>query len=312
MLSPRQQAAELINKSQNILIVLPKDHNADCLGTGLALTMLGQDLGKKIDFLAQEPIQEKLLFLPGLENVKNEILSVRDFIISIDTSQKPIKQLRYETKDSILKIYLGTTDKIEEKDIKLEPGPFIYDAVAVIGAPDLETLSPFYEKYTDLFFEKSILNIDYHSANEYFGEVNLVEPTASSCAEIVAGFLNSFFPNQITQTIATCLLAGIIAETQSFQKINTTPQTFNLASLLIANGAQKEQIIQALYKTKPLNSLKLWGRLLNRLDWQEEKKLAWTEADTIDFEKTNTSSDDLYFVLEEMNELLPQSYATAI
>lgn len=180
--------------------------------------------------------------MPGLGEIKNDVVALRDFIISIDTTQKKIKQLRYETKDSILKIYLASADKLEQKDINLEPGPFNYDLTITIDALDLESLGPFYEKYTELFFEKPILNIDHRAANEYYGEVNLVEATASSSAEIVIDFSNSFFPNQITESIATCLLTGIIDETHSFQKANANPQTFSLASLLVTRGAKKKKL----------------------------------------------------------------------
>jgi len=312
MLSPKQQAAELINKSQNILIVLPQSFSADSLGAGLALTLLIKDLGKKVDLIAQEPITDKLTFLPGLENVKNELSFSRDFIISIDTTQKKIKQLRYETKDSILKIYLGGPDKLEEKDIKLEPGPFLNDLIIVISAPDLDSLGELYEKSAELFFEKPILNIDHHAGNEYFGEVNLVESTASSCSEIAVDFLNAFFPNQISANIATCLLAGIIEETHSFQKISTTPQTFNLASLLINRGAEKETIVQALYKTKPLHYLKLWGQLLSRLVYDEDNKIAWVEILPDDLTKTNSENNDLLAISEEIHDLLPQLNASVL
>jgi len=312
MLSPKQQAAELINKSHNILIVLPKDLCADALGSGLALFGLAQDLGKKADLIAHEPVPEKLFFLPGLENVKSELSSLRDFIISIDTSQKRIKQLRYENKDAVLKIYLAGPDKLEQKDVKLEPGPFVYDALITIDTPDLETLGQFYENYAELFFEKPILNIDHKSGNEYFGEINMVEPTASSSAEIVTDFINSFFPNQLSESIATCLLTGLIDETHSFQKINTIPQTFNLASLLVSRGAEKEKIVQALYKTKPLNLLRLWGRILARLEYDTEKNLASTEVTAEDLAETNSSINDLPAVSDEINELLPQLCASTI
>jgi nanoRNase/pAp phosphatase (c-di-AMP/oligoRNAs hydrolase) len=310
MLSTKQQTFDLVNKSQNILIVLPRDYTADALGSGLALTMLARDLGKKADLIVQEPVPEKLSFLPGLEFAKSEVAPLRDFIISIDTSQKKIKRLRYENKDSVLKIFLAGPDSLEQKDIRLDPGPFNYDLLVIIDASDLETLGQFYEKHSDLFFEKPILNIDHKSGNEYFGEINLVESTSSSCAEIITDFLNSFFPNQITPPLATCLLAGIIEETRSFQKTNTTPQTFNLASLLITRGAEKEKIIQFLYKTKPLPYLKLWGRLLGGLEFDKEKGLAWMLVQPAEFEQLQPSLEDLISISEEINDLLPQLNAS--
>jgi nanoRNase/pAp phosphatase (c-di-AMP/oligoRNAs hydrolase) len=312
MLSLKQQAFDLLSKSQNVLIILPQDQSADSLGAGLALMMLGQELNKKVDLIAQEPINEKLSFLPGLDRIKNDVVSLRDFIISIDTSQKKIRQLRYETKESVLKIYLAGPDKLEQKDIKLEPGPFNYDLIVSIDALELESLGRFYEKYTELFFEKPILNIDHRSANEYYGEVNLIEPTASSSAEIITDFFNSFYPNQITKTISTCLLTGIIEETHSFQKSNTNPQTFSLASLLVTRGAEKEKIIQSLYKTKPFNYLKLWGRLLGRLEYETQRNSAWIDVLPADFQETGCLSSDLFEISNELQDMLPQLNASFI
>ncbi len=312
MLSLKQQAFELFNKNKNILIALPQNHSVDSLASGLALLLLAKDLGKNIDIVVQEPVADKLSFLPGLENIKLELTAVRDFIISIDTSQKKIKELHYETRDSVLKIYLASPDKLEQKDIKLEPGPFAYETIITLAVPDLEALGQLYEKSAELFFEKPILNIDSHSGNEYYGEVNLVEPTFSSCGEILTDFFLSFFPNQITPAIATCLLTAIMAETHSFQKTTVSPQTLNLASLLITQGAEREKIVQVLYKTKSLDYLRLWGKLLSRLEYQPEKNLAWIEVNPN--EQTTAQDNQTVFssILEDVYDFLPQLNAGAI
>lgn len=312
MLTPRQQAFDLFNKSQNILVVLPQSVSADSLGAALGLEWLGKETGKNFEIVVQGQIPNKLMFLPGVEEIKKEPAVLRDFIILIDNSQKKIKQLRYESGDSTLKIFLAGAENLEEKDIRLEPGPFRYDLVVTLAVADLEALGQFYEKYAQLFMEKPVLNIDHRSGNEHFGEVNLVEPTASSVCEILTDFLNSFFTNNITPKIATCLLAGIIDETQSFQKINTTPLTFNLSSLLISRGAEKEKIIQALYKTKPFNFLKLWGRVLSRLEYDNQANLAWAQVRPEDLEETQSQAIELDAISDEINDLLPQLNASIL
>jgi len=312
MLSPKQQAFDLLNKSQNVLIPLPQSYSADALGAALALANLCQGLNKKTEIIASELPPPKLAFLPGVSEIKNEPTFLRDFIISIDTSQNKIKRLRYEDKNSVLKIFLTSQGKLEEKNIRLEPGPLNFDLIVTIDSSDFEALGPLYDKNTELFFAKPILNIDYRSANEQYGQVNLIEPTASSSCEILTDFFNFYFPGRINEPIATALLTGIIEETNSFQKPQTTPQTFNLASLLITQGAQKEKIIQALYKTKPLNFLKLWGRLLSQLVFETEKNIAWLEAQPEDFEQTQTSAADLPMIADEVFDLLPQTNACVV
>lgn len=307
MLSPNQQALDLLQKSKNILIALPETLGGDSLGSALALQQALKKLNKNIEIVSQEEIPEKLKFLPGIENLKNKVSSWRDFIISVDTSQNKISRLRYEKENNTLKIFLASPQKIEQKDIRLESGSFYYDLIIALDCPDLDNLGRTFSENTELFFNRPILNIDHKSSNEYYGEVNLVEPTAAACAEIVIGLIESLGLSLIDERAATALLTGLIDKTRSFQNIKTTPQALNMASLLIIKGADQEMIIRNLYKTKSLNLLKLWGNLLSRIDYDERKKLIWLSATNEDFAKTQTSNKDLPLILEEICDNFPQT-----
>lgn len=312
MLSSLQQSIDLIQKSKSILIPLPENINGDALGSTLALNFALQKLGKKVEIVGYGQIPEKLKFLPGIDAIKDKLSVFRDFIISIDTSQNKISRLRYENDIKTLKIFLTTPQKIEQKDIRLEPGPFDYDLIVALDVPDLEALGKIHEQNTELFFVKPIINIDHKAANENFGEVNLVETTASSCAEIAAQIIEALSPNLAEPAIATNLLTGLIHKTHSFQTPNTTPKTLNLASLLVSRGAEQEKIIQHLYKTKPFGSLKLWGRLLGRADYDQGKKTLWLAADPTDFAETETTSKDLLFAMEEIDDAFPEIHTVFI
>lgn len=305
MLSSLQQAIDLIQKSKNILIALPESLNGDSLGSALALESALKKLNKKVEIVCAEAAPDKLKFLAGAANLKNKLAPLRDFIISIDTSQNKISRLRYETEDKILKIFLAAPQKIEQRDVRLENGPFYYDLIITLDSPDLESLGQIFSDNAELFFNKSILNIDHKAGNEYFGEVNLIEPTAAACAEIVAGLIEKLGSSLIDEKMATALLCGLIVKTHSWQNQKTTPQALNLASLLIIKGADQETIVKNLYKTKPLNCVKLWGRLMGRLEFDEAQKTVWLFAEQEDFLATNTSAKDLPFVLEETYDLFP-------
>ena len=305
MLTPQQQALNLLQKSHNILIALPEGPNGDSLGSALALAATLKKLNKKVEVVCTDSAPDKLKFLDNAGSLKNQLTSLRDFVISIDTSQNKISRLRYETEDRVLKIFLATPQSIQQRDIKLEPGPFYYDLIITLDAPELEGLGAIFNANSELFFNKPILNIDHTAGNEGFGEVNLIEPIASSCAEIVAGLIESLDQNLIDSAVATSLLTGLIVKTHSWQNNRTTPQALNLASRLITQGADQEIIIKNLYKTKPLNCLKLLGRLMGRADFDETKKIIWLLAEPNDFAATATSADDLPFILDEINEFFP-------
>ncbi len=55
-----------------------------------------------------------------------------------------------------------------------------------------------------------VINIDHHPTNTMFGDINLVEPSASSTAEILARYV---LGNSLNADIARSLLAGILGDT---------------------------------------------------------------------------------------------------
>ncbi|MEK7161056.1 MAG: hypothetical protein AAB724_03435 [Patescibacteria group bacterium] len=311
MLSPLQQSLDLIQKNNRLLIVLPENLNGDNLGAGLALTQALRSLNKKVDLVSAGEVPEKLAFLPFSADLKNKLTVWRDFIISIDTSQNKISRLRYETESNCLKIFLTTPASIREKDFHLEPGPYFYDLIITLDTPDLEGLGAIFSENAELFFSRPILNIDHRAANESFGEVNLIEPVAAACAEIIIPLLARLNITHSEQ-IATLFLTGLIAKTNSFQNSLTTPRALSLAGDLISQGANQEIIIQNLFKTKPLNSLRLWGRLLGQMEFDPAIGAAWLTAQPEDFVATNTSTQNLPFALEEIFEMLPKLNLAAI
>src|SRR3989344_2098657 len=74
-------------------------------------------------------------------------------------------------------------------------------------------LTQFHEIHPHLFDRSMhVVNIDHHPTNLNFGEVNLVNPAASSACEIVTEFAD-MLGWTITPDIATCLLTGVYTDT---------------------------------------------------------------------------------------------------
>ena len=132
-----------------------------------------------------------------------------------------------------------------------------------------------------------------------FGKVNLVEIPASSTAEIIAGLAGTL-EIELGEDIANCLLAGIISNTNSFQKTNTTPNSFTVAASLMSAGANQQEIVRFLYKTKSLSVLKLWGRAMALLKHSSDLNLAWSVIEEKVFSETKTRPDDLKQIIKEI------------
>jgi nanoRNase/pAp phosphatase (c-di-AMP/oligoRNAs hydrolase) len=303
ILTPFEQFKNFLEKSKEVLILIPENPSGDAVGSAWALYFFlkNRNIGTTIAF--SNHLAQRYAYLPRPEKILNEISGARDLVLQFDTTRNKIVGLRSEEKGNKYNLYL-TPERgaLDPKDFSFILAKFRYDLIVVIDSPDLPKLGKLYEKNTDLFFEVPVADIDYRSDNENFGQINLVDVTASSCSEIMARILEFIDPGAVSKTIADCLLTGIISATDSFQEKNTTPKSLTLASHLMEKGADQQEIIRWLYKTQPLHILKLWGRAMSDLNWDEKSEFVWTGLTVSDFVQSRASFRDVPLILEKLEE----------
>ncbi|MBI2450304.1 MAG: hypothetical protein HYV47_02065 [Candidatus Nealsonbacteria bacterium] len=286
-------AKNIIEKSQDILIFPSPELQGDSLGSALALFYTLKKMGKNVNVNIND-IPEKFRFLTmGLPADSG------NFVISIDTENKEISQMRYEKNGKDLKIYLTLNKgEIQGGDISFLPyqttdgRPINMDLLISLGAQSLENI-PHH------FWKLPILNIDNQPQNENFGEVNLIEMT-SSLAEITNSLIRSMDEALLDEKTATCLLAGIIWSSQNFRSPRTRPKTFETSAFLIEKGANHQEVVQHLYKQKSLPQIKLFGKVLEKLNFHNQKEVYSALLRENDFKYCQANSKDLSFVLEEL------------
>lgn len=130
---------------------------------------------------------------------------------------------------------------------------------------------------------QTVLNLDHHISNEYFGHINLVDPNAAASGEI-AYFLINELGDLIDKDIATNLYTAIVTDTGSYQFSNTTAQTHRITASLIEKGIDLADIHHHLYDQKPLAQLNLLQRALSNLEIGAEGRLAFMTLTLQDFE----------------------------
>ena len=314
MLTQEQQIFEQIKKASNILITFKKTWSGDAVASALAMYLLLKKMDKQVEVVAEKFSLDKLYsFLPGYTEIKNSLLNLRKFIISLDIANTKVSQIKYKQEESKLNFIISPKDGFfTESDITSGASGFKYDLIIVLGTPDLESLGRIYDNDTEFFYQTPIINIDHNSTNEEFGQINFIELTAVSTSEIVFSLFESFGRDLIDENIATCLLTGLIAETKSFKTNNVTPRALMAASALMSLGARREEIVNNLYRSKSLNVLKLWGRVLARLSSALDNKLVWSTLSAADFLKTSSTEKDLTDVIDELIISIPQAKVIAI
>jgi nanoRNase/pAp phosphatase (c-di-AMP/oligoRNAs hydrolase) len=309
MLTQEQQIFEQIKKAKRILITFNKTWSGDAVASALAFYLLLVKMEKDVEIVAEKFEHGQLFsFLPAYGEIQHRLDNLRNFIISLDITNAKVGQIKYQMDHNLLNFIISPKEGFfSHDDIKSRSSGFKYDLIITVDTPDLESLGTIYDNDTEFFYQVPIINIDHHSDNEEFGQINLVELTAISTTEILFNLFGDYARGSIDENIATCLLAGIIAETKSFKTQNITPQALSISSQLISLGARREEIVNRLYRSRPLNVLKLWGRVLARLTSTLGDKLVWTSLSLNDFAKTETDENDLSEVIDELIVSIPEA-----
>jgi phosphoesterase RecJ-like protein len=126
--------------------------------------------------------------------------------------------------------------------------------------------------------------IDHHKTNTGFGQLTLIDPKRSSTAELLY-LVFSDWQIEINESLATSLLTGILGDTGAFEYHNTTPQTLRIAADLMAMGANKDEILLKIFRSKDIKLLKFWGEILEKMDLDESGKFTWCSIPYQDYEK---------------------------
>ncbi len=314
MLTQEQQIFEQINKASNILITFKKTWNGDAVASALALFLFLRKMGKNVEVVAEKFSLDRLYsFLPGYTEIKHELANLRKFIITLDITNTKVSQIKYKQEENKLNFIISPQDGFfTASDITSGASGFKYDLIITVDTPDLESLGKIYDNDTEFFYQTPIINLDHNSTNEEYGQINFIELTAVSTSEIIFSLFESFSRDLLDEDIATCLLTGMIAETKSFKTNNITPKSLLTASSLMTLGARREDIVNHLYRSKSINVLKLWGRVLARLSSGLDNKLVWSTLSAADFQKTNSTEKDLTDVIDELIISIPTAKVVAI
>jgi phosphoesterase RecJ-like protein len=273
-----QQITRLLTYNNRILLISHANPDGDSLGCALALGLVLRKIKKQVEIVCPDEIPEIYKFLPEINRIKENFGRVQELLIILDCSEVKPQELNYQMSGDKLKIFIkpekGAFDvkKIETHQEKLN-----YDLIVILDTASTELLGGFYSANKDLFLEKATINIDHHPSNQYFAKLNLIKPEATSTAEILVPIIKSLGDDLIDEAVATCLLSGIVFDTWSFQNVNTTPQVLALASELYQKGADLAEVSRNICQAKPFSVLKLWGRILANLKYDQEHRLAWSK-----------------------------------
>lgn len=317
MLSLEEQIINQIKKAKNIIIVSNSDWEGDAIASSLALYFLIKKLDKEVDIAAYNQAKDRdtelrsiFKFLPGYDKIKTSLNNLRKFVVSVNIKNATISQIRYNLDGENLNFIIAPEKGwFKPEDVSSYSGGFSYDLIFVLDTSDLESLGGIYDDNVEFFYKTPIINIDHQADNEEYGQINYLDLNVASTAELIYNLIDKYDSSLLDEDIATCLLTGIISKTKNYKNPNLTPRTLLTSSKLISAGARREEIVEHLYRSRSLSSLKIWGQILTSLKSDESKQISWSSLDLSEQEKL--SYEEFHFS-ELAEEIFSSSKNTKI
>ena len=304
-------AVRLVTSSTSILLVLPPRPTLDMVAAAGVFQSVFQSEPRQVSVYSEAyTANETTNFLPIKASVLPELLHLREFIIRVGLQSASLESLRYETKNNELQLYLvPKRGYFESKDVHLSSGSFSYDLIVTIGVDRREMIGTALSQQPEFFAHTPILSLDTHAHHDQFGQLNIVDATATSLSEILVTMLPFFGGAQLNEDQATTLFAGMMSQTKGFQTTSITPKSLAAAASLLSLGARRDDVVRHLYHTKSLATLRVWGAALSRLTKDPATDIAYT---TITKQDTVHAPSSFSSVAELLDELLSTAQESVI
>lgn len=241
-----------------------------------------------------------------LDNIIEEISNAENIVIL--THENPdgdaigsslalyngLKQLGKNV-DVVIPEYSKTYKFLPNADeIKEEGDTALYDLAIALDCGDIKRLNGFAKYFEDA---NTKISIDHHSANTMFADYNFVNPAAPACCQILITVLEAL-GIIINKEIGTCLLTGIITDTGGFKYSGVTAETFEFTAELLNKGVKVSDIYKKVMQTMSKTQFELKRIAMNRIEFFEEGKIAFTYITKEDEEKTGAGINDYNGIVE--------------
>jgi len=140
-----------------------------------------------------------------------------------------------------------------------------------------------------------VVNVDHHGDNTEFGDLNLVEPDASSTAEVLVHVLEAG-GWEIAPDEALPLYVALVTDTGRFGNRSAGREAHRVAGLLIESGADPAAVARRLYEQQPFARSVLLGRALAGARLLAGGRLVVARLDEDDYEAAG--DDDTEGIVE--------------
>lgn len=243
---------ELLDKSKNILILLPFASSFDDLASALSIYLFLSQSGKSVQIVKDGALKIDSSQLYGVGEVKSilqktgssKMVLTLENVVDENGLISSLEKLDWfpDGKNLNLVFHIATGRTFEPTKIEHRYEGSKLDLLIAVGASNTRELGNIYSRDANELSQVLSVNIDRDGNNAKFGTINIVDSSVSSISEILTSLLPGLGIN-IDADIASNLLGGLYSATKNLT-VGVTPDTFIAASLALRAGGKLPQAFQ--------------------------------------------------------------------
>ncbi len=211
----------LLDTSASFAILIPKTPSYDVVSAALALKLALESQKKRVSVVCPDPITVEFNRLVGIDTITNTLGS-KNLVIHFQEQSELVDTVSYDLDKGELRLVItpkSTAPKaIDYHQLKFSPAAEKVDHTITMGA-------------------------NVQTGLDIAGQI-FSHPESSSLSELTAVLIDSL-GIKFGEDIATNLYLGLTNATNNFQSKSVTPTTFEIAALLLSQGARRDPVISA-------------------------------------------------------------------
>ena len=150
---------------------------------------------------------------------------------------------------------------------------------------------------------KFTVNIDHHKTNIAYGNLNFINPEASSTGEVLFGCFEKM-GWKINLDTAVCLYTALLTDTGSFRFDNTKPSTFETAGKLVEIGVIPSDIYKKVYESDSKTLVMFQAHCVSKAKFLDDDKIAYTTVYKKDMELFSAGDDCMEGLTEKLRSIV--------
>ncbi|AEH51017.1 DHH family phosphoesterase [Pseudothermotoga thermarum] len=191
-------------------------------------------------------------------------------------------------------VFPGVKDLIDyEKFLDLKFSP---DVVVVLDCSSPDRVG----RFVKILPEHTIVVIDHHATNGFFGDINWVDSTYAATAQMVF-HLNKVLGIEYNEELATINFVGLATDSGFFRYSNTTSNLLKDAAELVEMGAKPHFVASTILENKTLNQFLLLSKMIDKI--KVEKGLAYSVLTFEDYLSCGCTDQDSSGFVSEIRSL---------